>query len=113
MRPDRIREALDTGLVPVVAGFQGVSTERDITTLGRGASDVTAVALAAALKADVCEIYTDVTGVFSADPRVVPLAHRLPRVSFDEMMEIAATGGRVLMLRAVEIARRFAVPLHV
>ncbi len=113
MRPDRIREALSAGLVPVVAGFQGVSTDRDITTLGRGGSDVTAVALAAALKADVCEIYTDVTGVFSADPRVVIKARRLARVSFDEMMEIAATGGRVLMLRSVEFARRHCVPLHV
>jgi aspartate kinase len=113
MRPDRIREALDAGLVPVVAGFQGVSTEKDITTLGRGGSDVTAVALAAALKADVCEIYTDVTGVFSADPRVVSRAKRIPKVSFDEMMEMAATGGRVLMLRSVEFARRHNVPLHV
>jgi aspartate kinase len=113
IRPDRIREALDAGLVPVVAGFQGVSTDRDITTLGRGGSDVTAVALAAALKADVCEIYTDVTGVFSADPRVVVKARRIPKVSFDEMMEIAATGGRVLMLRSVEFARRHGVPLHV
>ncbi len=113
IRPDRVREALDDGLVPVVAGFQGVSTERDITTLGRGGSDVTAVALAAALKADVCEIYTDVTGVFSADPRVVPKARRLGRVSFDEMLEISATGGRVLMLRSVEFARRHHVPLHV
>jgi len=113
MRPDRIREALDAGLVPVVAGFQGVSTDRDITTLGRGGSDVTAVALAAALKADVCEIYTDVTGVFSADPRVVVKARRIPKVSFDEMMEISATGGRVLMLRSVEFARRHGVPLHV
>jgi aspartate kinase len=113
MRPDRIREALDNGLVPVVAGFQGVSTEKDITTLGRGGSDVTAVALAAALKADSCEIYTDVTGVFSADPRVVSKARRLPKVSFDEMMEMAATGGRVLMLRSVEFARRHGVPLQV
>jgi aspartate kinase len=113
IRPDRIREALDAGLVPVVAGFQGVSTERDITTLGRGGSDVTAVALAAALKADVCEIYTDVTGVYSADPRVAPKARRLAKVSFDEMMEMAATGGRVLMLRSVEFARRHHVPLHV
>src|SRR5271169_5675079 len=113
IRPDRVREALDAGLTPVVAGFQGVSTDRDITTLGRGGSDVTAVALAAALKADVCEIYTDVTGVFSADPRVEPKARRLARVSFDEMMEIAATGGRVLMLRSVEFARRHGVPLHV
>ncbi len=113
MRPDRIREALDAGLVPVVAGFQGVSTDKDITTLGRGGSDVTAVALAAALKADVCEIYTDVTGVFSADPRVVARARRLARVSFEEMLEMAATGGRVLMLRSVEFARRHGVPLHV
>ena len=113
MRPDRIREALDAGLVPVVAGFQGVSTDKDITTLGRGGSDMTAVALAAALNADVCEIYTDVTGVFSADPRVAPKARRLPKVSFDEMMEMAATGGRVLMLRSVEFASRHKVPLHV
>ncbi|MEI8126482.1 MAG: aspartate kinase [Actinomycetota bacterium] len=113
MRPDRIREALAAGQVPVVAGFQGVSTAKDITTLGRGGSDVTAVALAAALNADVCEIYTDVTGVFSADPRVVPKAQRLAKVSFDEMMEMAATGGRVLMLRSVEYAQRHGVPLHV
>lgn len=113
MRPDRVREALDAGLVPVVAGFQGVSIERDITTLGRGGSDVTAVALAAALKADYCEIYTDVTGVFSADPRVNAKARRIARVSFDEMMEISASGGRVLMLRSVEFARRHGVPLHV
>ncbi|MHB2027868.1 MAG: aspartate kinase, partial [Acidimicrobiales bacterium] len=113
MRPDRIRDALGDGLVPVVAGFQGVSTQKDVTTLGRGGSDVTAVALAHALGADVCEIYTDVTGVFSADPRVVPKARRLERISFDEMLEIAATGGRVLMLRSVEFARRHRVPLHV
>ena len=113
VRPDRIREAIADGRVPVIAGFQGVSTSRDITTLGRGGSDVTAVAIAAALNADVCEIYTDVTGVFSADPRVVPLARRLAKVSFDEMLEMAATGGRVLMLRSVEFARRHGVPLHV
>jgi aspartate kinase len=113
IRPDRIREALDAGLVPVVAGFQGVSTDKNITTLGRGGSDVTAVALAAALKADVCEIYTDVTGVFSADPRVVPKARRIAKVSFDEMLEISATGGRVMMLRSVELARRHGVPIHV
>jgi aspartate kinase len=113
IRPDRIREALDSGLVPVVAGFQGVSKDRNITTLGRGGSDVTAVALAAALKADVCEIYTDVTGVFSADPRVVPKARRIAKVSFDEMLEISATGGRVMMLRSVELARRHGVPIHV
>jgi len=113
IRPDRIRVALDSGLTPVVAGFQGVSTDKNITTLGRGGSDVTAVALAAALKADVCEIYTDVTGVFSADPRVVPKARRLAKVSFDEMQEISATGGRVMMLRSVELARRHGVPIHV
>ncbi len=113
IHPGRLRAALDEGKVPVVAGFQGMSTEKDVTTLGRGGSDVTAVALAAALGADVCEIYTDVTGVFSADPRVVPKARRLNRVSFDEMMEMAATGGRVLMLRSVEFARRHGVPLQV
>ncbi len=113
IHPDRLRAALAEGKVPVVDGFQGMSTEKDITTLGRGGSDVTAVALASALGADVCEIYTDVTGVFSADPRVVPKARRLSRVSFDEMMEMAATGGRVLMLRSVEFARRHGVPLQV
>ena len=113
VRGDRLREVLARGGVPVVAGFQGVSTERDITTLGRGGSDTTAVALAAALGADECEIYTDVTGVFSADPRVVPEAHRLARVSFEEMLEVAATGGRVLALRSVEFARNHHVPLHV
>ena len=113
VRGDRLREVLARGGVPVVAGFQGVSTARDITTLGRGGSDTTAVALAAALGADECEIYTDVTGVFSADPRVVPEAHRLARVSFEEMLEVAATGGRVLALRSVEFARNHHVPLHV
>jgi len=113
IRPDRLVEALKSGLVPVVAGFQGVSTDRDVTTLGRGASDLTAVALAAAFGADRCEIYTDVSGVFSADPRVVPGARRLPRVSFEEMLEIAATGGRVLALRSVEFARNHHVALHV
>jgi aspartate kinase len=113
VRADRLREALAGGIVPVVAGFQGVSTERDITTLGRGGSDTTAVALAAVLEADACEIYTDVTGVFTADPRVVPTAHRINRISFEEMLEIAATGGRVLNLRSVEFARNHHVPLHV
>jgi len=113
VRADRLREALKAGRVPVVAGFQGVSTERDVTTLGRGGSDTTAVAMAAALGADGCEIYTDVSGVFSADPRIVPEAHRLPRVSFEEMLEIAASGGRVLSLRSVEFARNHHVPLHV
>jgi aspartate kinase len=113
VRPDRLKEAISQGVVPVVAGFQGVSTAKNITTLGRGGSDVTAVAIAGALGADVCEIYTDVTGVFSADPRVVPTARRIPRVSFEEMLEMAATGGRVLMLRSVEFARNHHVPLHV
>ncbi len=113
VKGDRIREALVTGHIAVVAGFQGVSTTKDITTLGRGGSDTTAVALAAALGADVCEIYTDVSGVFTADPRVEPRARRLPRVSFEEMLEMAATGGRVLALRSVEFARNHNVPLHV
>lgn len=113
VKADRIREALDQGHVAIVAGFQGVSVAKDITTLGRGGSDTTAVALAAALHADACEIYTDVSGVFTADPRVVPNARRLSRVSFDEMLEMAATGGRVLALRSVEFARNHNVPLHV
>ncbi|MDA8034447.1 MAG: aspartate kinase [Actinomycetota bacterium] len=113
IRPSRLTAALAAGTVPVVAGFQGVSTDHDVTTLGRGGSDTTAVALAAALQADRCEIYTDVSGVFSTDPRVVPNARRLPRVSFEEMLEIAATGGRVLALRSVEFARNHHVPLHV
>jgi aspartate kinase len=113
VRGERIREALARGAVAVVAGFQGISTDRDITTLGRGGSDTTAVALAAALGAEVCEIYTDVSGVFSADPRVVPEARKLSRVSFDEMLEMAATGGRVLALRSVEFARNHHVPIHV
>ncbi len=113
VRGDRIREALAAGRVAVVAGFQGVSTDRDVTTLGRGGSDTTAVALAAGLAASSCEIYTDVTGVFSADPRIVPGAAKLARLSFDEMLEIAATGGRVLALRSVEFARNHHVPLQV
>ncbi len=113
VRADRIREALDRGQVAIVAGFQGVSSEKNITTLGRGGSDTTAVALAAALNADACEIYTDVSGVFTADPRIVPNARRLSRVSFDEMLEMAATGGRVLALRSVEFARNHQVSLHV
>ena len=113
IKADRIREALGTGHVCVVAGFQGMSTDRAITTLGRGGSDTTAVALAAALEADVCEIYTDVSGVYTADPRIVPDARRLDRVSYDEMLEMAATGGRVLALRSVEFARNYNVPVHV
>jgi aspartate kinase len=113
IKADRLRAALDQGRVPVVAGFQGVSLDRDVTTLGRGGSDTTAVALAAALGAQACEIYTDVSGVFSADPRIVPGARRLARVSFEEMLDIAASGGRVLALRSVEFARNHGVPLHV
>jgi aspartate kinase len=113
VRADRVREALAQGRVPVVAGFQGVSTDRDVTTLGRGASDTTAVALAAALGADVCEIYTDVSGVFTADPRIVPEARRLAQLSFEEMLEMADTGARVLMPRSVEFARNHGVTLHV
>jgi aspartate kinase len=113
VRGDRLRDALAEGRVPVVAGFQGVSLDRDVTTLGRGGSDTTAVALAATLGAQACEIYTDVPGVFSADPRIVPQARRLPRVSFEEMLDIAASGGRVLALRSVEFARNHGVPLHV
>jgi aspartate kinase len=113
VRADRIRDALADGKVAIVAGFQGVSTSRDITTLGRGGSDTTAVALAAAMRADVCEIYTDVEGVYTADPRIVPTARKLARVSFDEMLEMAATGGRVLALRSVEFARNHSVRVHV
>ena len=112
--PGRIQLALDDGAIPIVAGFQGVSqTTKDITTLGRGASDTTAVALAAALGADMCEIYTDVDGVFTADPRIVPGARRIPRISYEEMLEMAACGAKVLMLRCVEYARRYAIPIHV
>ena len=113
VRGDRLRAALRRGHVPVVAGFQGVSVEHDVTTLGRGGSDTTAVALAASLGADRCEIYTDVSGVFSADPRIVSDARKIKRISFEEMLEIAATGGRVLALRSVEFARNHHVPLHV
>jgi aspartate kinase len=113
VRADRIREKLDEERIVLVAGFQGVSGDsRDVTTLGRGGSDTTAVALAAALGADVCEIYTDVRGVFSADPRLVGDARKLPMVSFEEMLEMAASGARVLQLRAVEYARNHAVRLH-
>jgi aspartate kinase len=112
--PGRIQTALDAGAIPIVAGFQGVSqSSKDITTLGRGGSDTTAVALAAALGADVCEIYTDVDGVFTADPRIVPSARRLPRISYEEMLEMAACGAKVLMLRCVEYARRYGIPIHV
>jgi len=112
--PGRIRGALDNGDIAIVAGFQGVSQDsKDITTLGRGGSDTTAVALAAALKADVCEIYTDVDGVFTADPRIVPTARRIARLSNEEMLEMAAAGAKILHLRCVEYARRFDMPIHV
>ncbi len=113
VKGDRVREALAAGKVAVVAGFQGVSTDKEITTMGRGASDLTASALAKALDADSCEIYTDVTGVFSADPRIVPRARKLNRISFDEMLEMAGAGSKVLALRSVEFARNHGVALHV
>ena len=112
--PGRIQEALKEGAIAIVAGFQGVSQDtNDITTLGRGGSDTTAVALAAALEADVCEIYTDVDGIFSADPRVVPTARKLNTVTYEEMLELAASGAKVLHLRCVEYARRYDLPIHV
>ena len=113
IRADRVNDALGRGTVPVIAGFQGVSEGHDVTTLGRGGSDTTAVALAAALRAERCEIYTDVSGVFTADPRIVPSAKRLRQVSFEEMLEIASTGAQVLSLRSVEFARNHHVPVHV
>ncbi len=113
VKGDRVRAALAAGNVCVIAGFQGVSTDKEITTLGRGGSDLTAVAVAAGLGADACEIYTDVTGVYSADPRICPQARKLSRVGFDEMLEMAASGGRVLNLRSAEFARNHNVPLHV
>jgi aspartate kinase len=112
--PGRITEALAAGHIAIVAGFQGVSQDtKDITTMGRGASDTTAVALAAAMGAEVCEIYTDVDGVFTADPRIVPAARQIPRISYEEMLEMAACGAKVLALRCVEYARRYNVPVHV
>ncbi|OBG49806.1 MULTISPECIES: aspartate kinase [unclassified Mycobacterium] len=112
--PGRLQAALDEGRIVLVAGFQGVSQDtRDVTTLGRGGSDTTAVALAAALHADVCEIYTDVDGIFTADPRIVHNARRLDKVTFEEMLEMAACGAKVLMLRCVEYARRYNIPVHV
>jgi aspartate kinase len=112
VRADRITEALSADQIVLVAGFQGVSTSRDVTTLGRGGSDTTAVALAAAIGAEVCEIYTDVAGVFSADPRIVPNARKLPQVSFEEMLEMSASGAGVLQLRSVEYARTHGVRIH-
>jgi aspartate kinase len=113
VRVDRVIEALDAGKVVIVAGFQGISPSQDTTTLGRGGSDTTAVALAAALDAEVCEIYTDVEGVFTADPRIVPEAVKRDRVSYEEMLELAASGAKVLAARSVEYARNNSVPLHV
>ena len=112
--PGRVEHSIEAGNVAIVAGFQGVSPDtKDITTLGRGGSDTTAVALAAALKADVCEIYTDVDGVYTADPRIVPNARRLDTVTYEEMLELAACGAKILHLRSVEYGRRYAVPIHV
>jgi aspartate kinase len=112
--PGRICGALAEGAIPIVAGFQGVSQDsKDITTLGRGGTDTTAVALAAALGADVCEIYTDVDGVFTADPRIVRGARRIPRISYEEMLEMAASGAKILHVRCVEYARRYGIPIHV
>jgi aspartate kinase len=114
VNPQRLRDALDEGSIVLVAGFQGVSQDsKDVTTLGRGGSDTTAVALAAALDADVCEIYTDVDGIYSADPRIVPDARLLEAIAYEEMLEMAACGAKVLHLRAVEYARRYNVPLRV
>jgi aspartate kinase len=112
--PGRVQEAVGAGDIAIVAGFQGVSqTTKDITTLGRGGSDTTAVALAVALKADVCEIYSDVDGIFTADPRIVPAAQRIPRISYEETLEMAANGAKILHLRCVEYARRYDMPIHV
>lgn len=113
IKPVRIREELRKGKVVVVAGFQGVSTEKEVTTLGRGGSDLTAVALASALKAGRCEIYTDVEGIFTADPRLVPEARKISRISWDEMLELAASGAQVMQARAIEVAKRFGVEIHV
>ena len=113
MVPERVARSISEGQVAIVAGFQGISDDDDVTTLGRGGSDTTAVALAAALHADVSEIYTDVDGLFSADPRIVPKAHRLRSISTEETLELAAHGAKILHLRAVEFARRYKVPLHV
>lgn len=113
LRPDRVRKALDDGRVPVVGGAQGVSTDRDVTFLGRGGTDTTAVALAHALGADACELYTDVSGLFTADPRLVPRARRMATVSFDELLEMTATGCPKPAMRSVEYARRWGVKLHI
>lgn len=113
VKPDRVRRALAKGSVAIVAGFQGMNEGGDATTLGRGGSDTSAVALAVALHADVCEIYTDVDGVFTADPRIVPTARRIESIGYEEMLEMSSCGSKVLALRCVEYAQRFAMPLHV
>ncbi|MCH4209083.1 aspartate kinase [Bifidobacterium sp.] len=113
VRPARVRQAMEEGCVAIAAGFQGVSEIGDATTLGRGGSDTSAVALAVALGADVCEIYTDVDGIFTADPRIVPTARRIPAIDYDSILEMASCGSKVLALRCVEYAQRFGMPLHV
>ncbi|MBI3611027.1 MAG: aspartate kinase [Nitrospirae bacterium] len=110
---DRVREAIGQGIIPVIAGFQGINEKSDVTTLGRGGSDLTAVALAAALKADLCDIYTDVDGVYTTDPHVVPTARRLAKISYEEMLEMASLGAKVLQARSVEFAAKYQVPLRV
>lgn len=113
VRPDRVRHALEKGSVAIVAGFQGRDDNGDATTLGRGGSDTSAVALAVALGADICEIYTDVDGIFTADPRIVPTARRIPAIDYESILEMASCGSKVLALRCVEYAQRFNMPLHV
>ena len=113
VRPERIQSLLDRNRIVIVAGFQGINEDGDATTLGRGGSDTSAVALAVALGADVCEIYTDVDGVFTADPRIVPTARRIPVIDYESMLEMSSCGSKVLALRCVEYAQRFGMPLHV
>lgn len=113
VRTPRLLQALQEGNIVVIAGFQGIDAQQNITTLGRGGSDTTAVAIAAATQADVCEIYTDVDGVYSADPRICPHAHKLERISYDEMLELSSLGAKVLQIRSVEFAKRYQVPVHV
>ena len=113
VRPDRVKNALSLGDIAIVAGFQGINAKGDATTLGRGGSDTSAVALAVALGADICEIYTDVDGIFTADPRIVPSARRIPSIDYESILEMASCGSKVLALRCVEYAQRFNMPLHV
>lgn len=110
---ERVREAIDEGIIPIIAGFQGITETSDVTTLGRGGSDLTAVAIAAALRADICEIYTDVDGVYTTDPDIVPEARKLDRISYDEMLELASLGAKVLQTRSVEFAKKYEVPVVV